>query len=115
MVAGWIGGLFSEVPAVAGVGSDDACFGVGCGGASKSSSSRVASSAMAFERALPSPPSDCGLALWRGGRPRWDSWNLSYGGGVHRDDAVLVGRRGWCGRAKVVASFALVGLLRLAS
>ena len=40
---------------------------------------------------------------------------LVVGGGVHRDDAVLVGRRGWCGRAKVVASFALVGLLRLAS
>ena len=36
-------------------------------------------------------------------------------GEVHRDDAVLVGRRGWLGRAKVVALFALVGLLRLAS
>ena len=37
------------------------------------------------------------------------------GGEVYCNDAVLVGRRGWRGRAKVVALFALVGLLRLAS
>ena len=114
MVAGWIGGLFSEVPDVAGLGSDDATSELGAAG-------RVNLLLLALPP-LPWPSSGrCHrhpliVGLLSGEEVVRDgTLGTCRMGGVHRDDAVLVGRRGWRGRVKVVASFALVGLLRLAS
>ena len=90
MVAGWIGGLFSEVPAVAGVGSDDATSELGAAG-------RVNLLLLALPP-LPWPSSGrchrhpliagllSGEEVVRDG-----TLGTCRRGGVHRDDAVLVG------------------------